>query len=143
MVREIWFVKSGWPEKKVVLYHKSMRNLVWEKLLTRKKKSEFAEPLFYIFLEKWLQNKWSNQLQLFHTLQTSSCIFSQCAHSLLCDHARTKRSSVHSRAFSYSLPFCEFHIFFAVLGLCGTCLGLNFFQTLHQKNPFFITLNTG
>ena len=37
LVQEIWLEKSGWPEKKVVLYHKSTRNLVREKWLTRKK----------------------------------------------------------------------------------------------------------
>ena len=46
VVREIWFEKSGWLEKKVVLYHKSKYFLVGEKWLTRKKKSEFEEPLF-------------------------------------------------------------------------------------------------
>ena len=28
-------------------------------MVDQKKKSEFAEPFFYTFLEKWLQNKWS------------------------------------------------------------------------------------
>ena len=37
LVREIWFEKSGWPEKKVVLYHISKFFLVQEKWLTRKK----------------------------------------------------------------------------------------------------------
>ena len=32
------------------------------KVVDQKKKSEFAEPLFYNFLEKWLQNKWSTVL---------------------------------------------------------------------------------
>ena len=41
-----WFEKSGWPEKKVVLYYKSTFFQVEEKWLTRKKKSEFEEPLF-------------------------------------------------------------------------------------------------
>ena len=36
-----WFEKSGWPEKKI---------RVW--------RTTFLEPLFYIFLEKWLQIKW-------------------------------------------------------------------------------------
>ena len=55
--QEIWFEKYGLFEKsgsrnvvdqkkKVILYHKSRRNLVREKWFTRKKKSEFAEPLF-------------------------------------------------------------------------------------------------
>ena len=55
LVREIWFEKSGWPEKKVVLYHKSCFFQVGEKWLTKKKKSDFVEPLslslFYTFLE--------------------------------------------------------------------------------------------
>ena len=57
LVQEIWFEKYGLFEKsglrnvvdqkkKVILYHKSRRNLVREKWFTRKKKSEFAEPLF-------------------------------------------------------------------------------------------------
>jgi hypothetical protein len=29
------------------------------KVVDQKKKSEFAEPLFYTFIEKWLQIKWS------------------------------------------------------------------------------------
>jgi hypothetical protein len=45
-------------KKKVVLYNKSTFFQVGEKWLTRKKKSEFEEPLFYTFLEKWLQIKW-------------------------------------------------------------------------------------
>ena len=64
LVQEIWFEKSGWPEKKVVLYHKSTRNLVHEKWLARKKnwvcRTTVLKSLFYTFLEKWLQNKWSN-----------------------------------------------------------------------------------
>ena len=57
---EIWFEKSG------------SRNLVREiwfkkngsrKMVDQKKKSEFAEPLFYTFLEKWSQNKWSIALR--------------------------------------------------------------------------------
>ena len=31
------------------------------KVVDQKKKSEFAEPLFYTFLEKWLQIKWSTE----------------------------------------------------------------------------------
>ena len=62
MVQEIWFEKNGWPEKKVVLYHKSTFFQVGEKWLTRKKirvcRTTFLKPLFYTFLEKWLQNKW-------------------------------------------------------------------------------------
>ena len=59
MVLEIWFQKS------------SSRNRVREKwfyklgffsgsrkVVDQKKKSKFAEPLFYTFLEKWLQIKW-------------------------------------------------------------------------------------
>ena len=64
VVWEIWFKKSGSrkvvdQKKKVVLYHKSTFFQVGKKWLTRKKKSEFAEPLFYSFLEKWLQIKCS------------------------------------------------------------------------------------
>ena len=33
---EIWFEKSGWSEKKEVLYYKSTFFVVWEKWLTRK-----------------------------------------------------------------------------------------------------------
>ena len=40
---EIWFEKSGWPEKKI-----------------RVCRSNFLTPLFYTFLEKLLQNKWSS-----------------------------------------------------------------------------------
>ena len=36
-----WFEKSGWPEIKI---------RVW--------RTTFLEPLFYTFLEKWLQIKW-------------------------------------------------------------------------------------
>ena len=43
----LWFEKSGWPEKKI-----------------RVCRTTFLEPLFYTFLEKWLQNKWSNVWQL-------------------------------------------------------------------------------
>jgi hypothetical protein len=57
-----WFEKSGWPEKKVGLYCKSTFFQVGEKWLTRKKirvwRTTFLEPLFYTFLEKWLQIKW-------------------------------------------------------------------------------------
>ena len=45
MVQEIWFKKSS--SRKVV---------------DHKKKFEIAEPLFYTFLEKWLQNKLSLDL---------------------------------------------------------------------------------
>ena len=34
--------------------------LVRKKVVDQGKKSEFAEPLFYTFLEKWLQIKWSS-----------------------------------------------------------------------------------
>ena len=37
-----WFEKSGWPQKKI-----------------RVCRTTFLETLFYTFLEKWLQNKWS------------------------------------------------------------------------------------
>ena len=43
MVQEIWLEKSGWPEKKI-----------------RVCRTTLLEPLFYTFLEKWSQNKWSN-----------------------------------------------------------------------------------
>ena len=66
LVWEIWFEKSGWPEKKVILYYKSTFFQVGEKWLTRKKKirvwlTTFLEPLFFVFLEKWLQIKWLSQ----------------------------------------------------------------------------------
>ena len=72
-----WFEKSGWPEKKVGLYYKSTFFQVGEKWFCKlgfffwfeksgwpeKKirvcRTTFLEPLFYTFLEKWLQIKWS------------------------------------------------------------------------------------
>ena len=65
MVQEIWFKKSGWPEKKVVLYYKSTFFQVGEKWLTRRKKirvwrTTFLEPLFYTFPEMRSQNKRSS-----------------------------------------------------------------------------------
>ena len=39
----LWFEKSGWPEKNIWFC-----------------RTTFLEPLFYTFLEKWLQNKWSD-----------------------------------------------------------------------------------
>ena len=55
VVREIWLEKSGWPEKKVVLYYKSTFFLVRDKWLTRKKnpslQNPFARTTFYTFLE--------------------------------------------------------------------------------------------
>ena len=51
-----WFEKSGWPEKKVVLYHKSTFFLVREKWLTRKKnvslKNHFSRTTFLHFSRK-------------------------------------------------------------------------------------------
>ena len=38
-----WFEKSGWPQKKIQVC-----------------RTTFLETLFYTFLEKWLQNKWSS-----------------------------------------------------------------------------------
>ena len=70
LVEEIWLEKSGSrkvvdQKKKVFLYHKSTFFLVGEKWLARKKiwacRTTFLEPLFYTFLENWLQNKWSNR----------------------------------------------------------------------------------
>ena len=52
MVREKWCEKSG------------SRNLVREKWLTRKKRSEFEEPLFYTFPEMTSQNKRSTNYLL-------------------------------------------------------------------------------
>ena len=53
LVREIWFKKSGWPEKKVVLYYKSTFFQVGEKWLTRKKnpslKNHFSRTTFLHF----------------------------------------------------------------------------------------------
>ena len=76
-----WFEKSGWPEKQVNLYYKSTFFQVGEKWFCKlgfffwfeksgwpeKKiqvwRTTFLEPLFYTFLEKWLQIKWlSNRL---------------------------------------------------------------------------------
>ena len=59
MVREIWFEKSGWPEKKGGFIPEIHQKSGSRKVVDQEKKSEFAEPLFYTFLEKWLQNKWS------------------------------------------------------------------------------------
>ena len=66
VVREIWFEKSCSlkvidQKKKVGLYYKSTFFQVREKWLARKKiwvcRTTFLEPLFYTFLEKWLQIK--------------------------------------------------------------------------------------
>ena len=72
------FFLVGDPENKVGLYYKTtffsgwrkvvlqtrIFFLVREKWLTRKKirvcRTTFLEPLFYTFLEKWLQIKWLN-----------------------------------------------------------------------------------
>ena len=45
----------------MVLYYKSIFFLVREIRVCR---TTFLEPLFYSFLEKWLQNKWSNALNM-------------------------------------------------------------------------------
>ena len=82
LVQEIWFEKnSSWifflvrekwlTKKKVGLYYKSTISSGWRKMVQQTqiffwfeksgwpdKKFELEEPLFYIFLEKWLQNKW-------------------------------------------------------------------------------------
>ena len=69
MVREKWFEKSG------------SRNLVREKWLTRKKirvcRTTFLEPLFYTFLEKWLQIKCSNtkSMNTYYFLQVICFLF--------------------------------------------------------------------
>ena len=56
LVQEIWFEKSGWPEKNVVIYHKSKFFLVREKWLTRKKnpslKNHFSRTTFLHFSRK-------------------------------------------------------------------------------------------
>ena len=76
LVQEIWFEKSGWPEKKMVLYHKSTFFLVREKWLTRKKirvwRTTFLEPLFYTFSESRSQNKRSSALWINAALQLLS-----------------------------------------------------------------------
>ena len=58
MVREKWLTRN-----KADLYYKPPFFLVREKWLTRKKvrvcRTTFLEPLFYTFLEKWLQIKCS------------------------------------------------------------------------------------
>ena len=63
MVWEIWFEKSGWPEKKVVLYHKSTFFQVGEKWLTRKKirvcRTTFLEPYFSNQISKNCKNRGS------------------------------------------------------------------------------------
>ena len=40
--------------------------------------TRFLKPLFYTFLEKWLQNKWSNEVLLFF----DSTTFSRLGHKL-------------------------------------------------------------
>ena len=40
--------------------------------------TRFLKPLFYTFLEKWLQNKWSNEILLFF----DSTTFSRLGHKL-------------------------------------------------------------
>ena len=63
LVQEIWFKKSG--QRKVVDQKKGGFIPCIQifsgsrKVVDQKKKSEFEEPLFYTFLEKRLQNKWS------------------------------------------------------------------------------------
>ena len=47
-IREIWFEKSG------------SRKVVDQKKKIRVCRTTFLEPLFYTFLQTWLQNKWSN-----------------------------------------------------------------------------------
>ena len=65
MVWEKWFEDSGSrkvvDQKKVDLYYKLPYFWFWfEKSGWPEKKSEFAKPLFYTFLEKWLQIKCLN-----------------------------------------------------------------------------------
>ena len=73
-VWEIWFEKSGsrnlvrekWlTRKKMVLYRKSnffrFKKSGWPEKKIRVYRITFLEPLFYTFLEKWLQNKCSNK----------------------------------------------------------------------------------
>ena len=61
MVREIWFEKSGSrkvvDQKKRWFYTVNPPFFRLEKSGRPEKKSEFAKPLFYTFLEKWLQIK--------------------------------------------------------------------------------------
>ena len=68
---EIWFVKSG--SRKVV----DQKKKIWVCRTT------FLKPLFYTFLEKWLQNKWSNgstlsYLYLYSPLVSQSIFFLWC-----------------------------------------------------------------
>ena len=53
LVREIWFENSGWPEKKMVLYHRSSFFQVGEKRLTRIKnpslQNHFSRTTFLYF----------------------------------------------------------------------------------------------
>ena len=87
---EIWSEKYGSrkvvdQKKKVVLYHKSNFFKVGENWLIRKKKFEFAEPffylepLFYTFLENWLQIKCSSAQYICHFRSRPSTVF--CALS--------------------------------------------------------------
>ena len=46
MVQEIWFEKSGWPEKKGGFIPEIHQKSGSRKVVDQEKKSEFAEPLF-------------------------------------------------------------------------------------------------
>ena len=69
-----WFEKSGWLEKQVGLYYKSIFFSGLRKVVDQEKiwvcRTSFLEPVFYTFLEKWLQIKWSlgclNQKEVFY-----------------------------------------------------------------------------
>ena len=58
------------------------------KVVDQKKKSEFAEPLFYTFLEKWLQNKWSSGSQQICICYSESLV--ACSSNFLSDDFETK-----------------------------------------------------
>ena len=67
MVLEKWFFKlgffSGQPlllnQKKVDLWYKTTLFSGQSLFSNQISQTRFLEPLFYTFLEKWLQNKWS------------------------------------------------------------------------------------
>ena len=108
MVREIWFEKSGWPEKKVVFYTLNPHFFqVGEKWFTRKKnpslKKRFSRT---IFLEKWLQIKWLNSD--IYVLMCWVCIFQFIIFKCICTTINTtknfKGGEGISVSYAYSYP---------------------------------------
>ena len=88
VVREIWFKKSG--SRKAVDLNKRwfytinppffmLEKSGWPEKKIRVCRATFLEPLFYTFLEKWLQIKWSTLFpsKLFFLLSRFSCLQSR------------------------------------------------------------------